>query len=142
VADNKISHKDPVVVTEVLSQITGHFGELVISRGAKHDFLGINIKLRKYGLVEVEQHKQIEEVLARFGPFETHKFNSSCTNHLWNVNENAEKLDKEKADLFHSVVAKLLYITKRSRPDIETAVAFLTTRVSKSDVDDLKKLKE
>ena len=57
------------------------------------------------------------------------------------MNENAEKLDKEKADLFHSVVAKLLYITKRSRPDIETAVAFLTTRVSKSDVDDFKKLK-
>jgi len=58
------------------------------------------------------------------------------------VNENAEKLDKEKADLFHSVVAKLLYITKTSRPDIDTAVAFLTTRVSKSDVDDFKKIKK
>ena len=57
------------------------------------------------------------------------------------MNENAEKLSKEKSDLFHSIVAKLLYITKRSRPDIETAVAFLTTRVSKSDVDDWKKLK-
>jgi len=28
VDDNKISHKDPEVVTEVLNQIRGHFGEL------------------------------------------------------------------------------------------------------------------
>ena len=82
VDDNKISHKEPDVVTEVLNQIRSHFGELVISRGTKHDFLGININLRKDGLVEVEQRKQIEEVLTHFGPFETHKFNSPCANHL------------------------------------------------------------
>ena len=34
----------------------------------------------------------------------------------------------------------LLYIAKRARPDLETAVAFLTTRVSKSDVYDWKQL--
>ena len=39
------------------------------------------------------------------------------------------------------MLAKLLYTTKRSRPDIETGVVFLTTRVAKSDVDDWKKLK-
>ena len=50
-------------------------------------------------------------------------------------------LSDQQAEKFHSTVAKLLYITKRSRPDIETAVAFLTTRVSKSDEDDWKKLK-
>jgi hypothetical protein len=33
-----------------------------------------------------------------------------------------------------------LYITKRARPDLETAVDFFTTRVSKSDEDDWKKL--
>jgi len=60
------SHKDPEVVTEVLSQITGHFGELIISRGAKHDFLGINIKLRKDGLVEVEQQKRNRGSLSTF----------------------------------------------------------------------------
>ena len=38
--------------------------------------------------------------------------------------------------LFHSVVTKLLFIMKRSRTDLETAVVFLMTRVSKSDIDD------
>ena len=35
----------------------------------------------------------------------------------------------------------MLYITKRARPDIETAVAFLCTRVSKSTHADWLKLK-
>jgi hypothetical protein len=39
------------------------------------------------------------------------------------------------------VVAKLLWAEKRSPPDIETAISFLCTRVSKSDEDDWLKLK-
>ena len=39
------------------------------------------------------------------------------------------------------VVAKLLYIAKRARPDIETAIAFLCTRVSKSTMNNWLKLK-
>ena len=37
-------------------------------------------------------------------------------------------------------MAKLLFLAKRVRPDILTAVSFLTTRVQKPDCDDLKKL--
>ena len=38
------------------------------------------------------------------------------------------------------MTAKLLYLSKRTRPDIQTAVAFLTTHVSSPDYDDYKKL--
>ena len=41
---------------------------------------------------------------------------------------------------FHTMVAKLLYLAKRARPDCLTAVAFLATRVSRCDSDDLEKL--
>lgn len=41
---------------------------------------------------------------------------------------------------FHSVTAKLLYLSKRTRPDILTAVAFLTKRVLKPQRDDYDKL--
>ena len=43
-------------------------------------------------------------------------------------------------ELFHSIMAKLLYLSKRSRPDILTSVAFLTKRVTKPQVEDMKKL--
>ena len=41
---------------------------------------------------------------------------------------------------FHSFVAKLLYLSKRTRPDILTLVAFLTTRVQLPTVDHRAKL--
>jgi hypothetical protein len=37
-------------------------------------------------------------------------------------------------------VAKTLYVSKRPRPDVSTAIAFLTTRVRAPDVDDWRKL--
>ena len=39
------------------------------------------------------------------------------------------------------MVVALLFIMKRSTPDLYIAVGFLTTRVSKSDIDDWVKLK-
>ena len=41
---------------------------------------------------------------------------------------------------FHTFVAKSLFLSKRGRPDISTAIEFLTTRVKEPDVDDWKKL--
>jgi hypothetical protein len=49
-------------------------------------------------------------------------------------------LDEETGKVFHNFVAKCLFLTKRARPDIHTAVAFLTTWVKKPDKDDWKKL--
>ena len=42
---------------------------------------------------------------------------------------------------FQSVTAKLLHIVKRGLPDMEILVSFLTTRVTKSNVDNWEKLK-
>jgi hypothetical protein len=63
-----------------------------------------------------------------------------AANHLFDVNEDGEKLDEETAQLFHHFVAKLLFLCKRARPDIQTSVAFLCTRVKAPDCDDYKKL--
>ena len=51
------------------------------------------------------------------------------------------KLDEERAENFHSVVALLLFVSRRCRLDIQTALAFLTTRVSEPTLDDWNKLK-
>ena len=52
-----------------------------------------------------------------------------------------ETLSKDKEDAFHSIVAKLLWIMKRARPDLETAISYLCTRVTKSDTADWGKLR-
>ena len=64
-----------------------------------------------------------------------------AANHLFDIDENCRKLDLTTSELFHHVVAQLLFLSKRGRPDVLTGVAFLTTCVKAPDKDDLKKLK-
>ncbi len=42
--------------------------------------------------------------------------------------------------MLHTYVAKTLFLCKRARPDLQTVVAFLCTRVQSCDEDDFKKL--
>ena len=42
--------------------------------------------------------------------------------HLFNVDKGAEKMNEEKAQLFHHLVSKLLYQSCRSRQYIQTVV--------------------
>eukprot|EP00978_Attheya_sp_CCMP212_P046046 scaffold371638_cov90-Attheya_sp.AAC.2 len=65
----------------------------------------------------------------------------ATANHLFEENvKDPVKLDKEKGILFHHNIAKLLFLCKRARPNIQTAVSFLCTRLKSPDVDDYKKL--
>jgi hypothetical protein len=72
---------------------------------------------------------------------------SPASDHLFQVRdaEEAEKLGKflgaEQKVQFHHSVAQLLFVSTRVRRDIQTVVAFLTTRVKKPDEDDWGKLK-
>jgi hypothetical protein len=59
---------------------------------------------------------------------------------LFEVDEMSPELDDEARKLFHSQVAKLLYMAKRVRVDMLLPVNFLCTRVKSPTADDLKKL--
>ena len=83
---------------------------------------------------------QIQESITWFGEPITKKPATPANKNLFVVSTNSPELDPKKSDTFHSVVQKLLYITKRVRPDIETVISFLCTRVSKSTLEDWMKL--
>jgi hypothetical protein len=63
-----------------------------------------------------------------------------ATEDLFVVSDQATELSKEMAEDFHSRVATLLYLGLRARPDILTAVSFLSSRVSKSTTEDWDKM--
>jgi hypothetical protein len=65
---------------------------------------------------------------------------SPTANHLLTVNDDQTKVDEKKAQLFHTYVVKVMFLCKRARPDLQTEVAFLSTRVNSCDEDDYKKL--
>jgi len=60
--------------------------------------------------------------------------------HLFNVNEYAKILPETTAQIFHHLVAKLLYLSMRTRHDIQMVMAISCTRVQLPDEDDYKKL--
>ena len=145
VDDNKISHEEPKVVTEVIDLMKKHFGDLTITRGNKHRFLGMNITINQDKSIEIEMKDQLQEAIDMFTLHEGSEVKEEVTSparrHLREVDEKCAPLGQVKREAFHSIVAKLLWIMKRSRPDLETAVSYLCTRVSKSDEDDWAKLR-
>ena len=70
------------------------------------------------------------------------KHSKTPGNHnLFEANDNAEQLDRIKANTFHKIVANLLFVSKRARLGINLIISFLCARVTKSDTDDLEKMK-
>ena len=66
-----------------------------------------------------------------------------AASHLFEICNNDDVnrlLTPELSEEFHHLVAKTLFLSKRARPDLQTAVAFLTTRVKSPNNDDRKKL--
>jgi hypothetical protein len=110
-------------------------------RGKVHDYLGMTLDYSIEGKVQIRMVDYIENMLMELPVDMDGESATPAPNHLFKVNlENPVMLDKEQADMFHHNVAKLLFLCKRARPDIQTAVAFLCTRVKGPDTDDYKKL--
>ena len=63
-----------------------------------------------------------------------------AANHLFEVNKTTRKLSEKDTQAFHTIVEKLLFLCKRTRPKILTGVDFLMTRVRELYEDDDKKL--
>jgi hypothetical protein len=87
----------------------------------------------------MEDH--VQDTIDSFGSTCGYNVTSLAAAHLWDVNENCELVSKEQANVFHLVSAKLLFISKRTRTNIEPTVAFFTTRVRNPNKDDWKKMK-
>ena len=82
----------------------------------------------------------IKEAIEEFPEDLSKPVTTPASLNLFETNDECPKLDNNWAELFHRLVANMLFVTNRGRPDIQVAVAFLTTRTTKSDEDDWKKL--
>ena len=140
----KISHVDPGVVTDVLDQINEKYGKeapITTTRGKHHDYLGMVIDYSTEGEVRFTMVDYIYEILEDLPPgFAKGEAATPAADHLFSVSDSGVLISSELAKLFHQITAKLLFLAKRARPDIQLPVAFLCTRVQQPDEDDWKKL--
>ena len=74
--------------------------------------------------VTVSTPHHVDEALEDFG--ETLKGNlvNPTTSQLFTITSEANELNDEKRERYHSITDKILWIMKCSRPDLKTAVFF------------------
>jgi hypothetical protein len=141
VDDTKISHADPAVVSSVVEAIENKFGKMVVMRGKKHVFLGMDIEFNDNGTFTTTMIDYIKEAIEDFGEDVSSSATTPAGKSLYTVTESSPILTSNKAEQFHRIVAKLLYIASRARSDILPTIAFLCTRVAEPTAQDWSKLK-
>lgn len=142
VDDLKVSHNDQQVLDDFIKQLNGVFGvqkPIAESIGRIHVYLGLTINYSEEGKAKFTMYDYLEDILL------THRLiwmgrqlPLPRTVSLWLLKT---QLNGEQSDSFHRTVARLLFAAKRARPDLQTAIAFICTRVKSPDVNDYEKLK-
>ena len=144
VDDLKVSHVDKAVLDVLIQTFTDRYGKeapLTVRSGKIAEYLGMTIDYTEGGKVKFSMLEYVERLLEEAADDMKGTAMTPAANHLFKINKtNPKKLNPAKADYFHHMVAKLLYLCKRTRPDIMTAIAFLCTQVNSPDEDDYKKL--
>ena len=91
--------------------------------------------------VSIATPQHIDEAIADFGEELDVDAVNPAKPKLFLIDHDSPPLNIEQAETYHSITAKLLWVSQRSRPDIETAVSFLCKRVRHPTVEDWIKLR-
>ena len=144
VDDLKPSHVETEVLEDILSKLQQKWGKeapLTVTRGKVHVYLGMTIDYSVDGQVTFKMLDFVDEIVKETPEDLTKGVSTTlAANHLFTTGDNAQPLSKDDAEMFHHLTAKLLYLGKRARPDLQLTVSFLATRVQSPDIDDWKKL--
>ncbi len=146
VDDLKVSHLDPAVNTQLIKTLAKIYGPgITVSRGPVHDYLGMDLDYSGTKNVKISMIKYLKKIFVAFPEKITTTAETPAAEHLFKVAEGDDHTSKilpeEQAQAFHHTVAQLLFLCMRARPDIQTALSFLTKRVREPDEHDWGKLK-
>ena len=146
VDDLKISHKDKKVVDAFIKALEDEYndenGKVTVEEGPRQAYVGMILDFSEEGTLKIDQSYYIKEMIQEFEQLQ--KIGTAAAvpwnDHLFQVDEKSPRLKVERAEQFHTFVAKALYAAFRGRPDLKPIVAFLSTRVQKPTEQDWNKL--
>ena len=126
-------------IKDLFERIKIRFDGIVYKIGDKFSYLGITVEMaRDRRAVRLTMEHYVEELLkdtetCRGSP-------TPATSDMREIDEKSEPLVKKEVEVFHSTVARLLYLAKKIRHDLLVSVTFLATRVKSPLEQDQKKL--
>jgi hypothetical protein len=113
------------VVDLVLQKLKQEFQWLTVERGVvMMSYLGMQLVFGDDKII-IDMVFYLEKVLEGIKGLTRQSLPG--TRNIFQVDKYAELLNAEATSYFHMVMAKLLYLAKRARPDILTVISFLCT---------------
>ena len=119
VNDIKASHVKESVITEFIEWLKHTYeyifedglGAMQVSRGKKHDYLGMQLDFTKNGKVKFTMDDYVMDMVRVFHPHDktTQTAKTPTAEHLFKVNNNAAPLLQEGIPIFHNFVAHALF---------------------------------
>jgi hypothetical protein len=138
---------------EYKSIFTDDSGKMKVARGKVHKYLGMTLYFATAKVVKVTMIDNTNEIIETWNrackEFDNglefvancKRISTAASEDLFKVDKDAMKLSPPEAKSFHSMIAMMLYVTKRASPYTALVMAFLTTRVKEPDADDWRKLR-
>lgn len=114
------------VIEDFVKFMKMKYGAITESEYDEYTYLGMYVRKRG-GEMCLSCKKYIQDIIH---DRKLKKYATPALDDLFKHEEDDEKLSKEEAEDFHSMIAKMLYISVRIRVDILLAAAYLATRVS------------
>jgi hypothetical protein len=137
VDDLKLSHVSSDKVTNTIEWLKSIYGQdMRVSRGKKHDYLGMDLDYSNEGEVKITMINYLKEAIVKSAAM-------PAADHLFTIRPEGEckPLGEPEAMAFHHSVVQLLFASTRARKDIHTTIACLTMRVRNPNEDDWGKLR-
>ena len=136
----------------LLTELTTRYDQLKITRGMNHNYLGMVFDLSEPPFIIINQQGMIEDIISST---KTSVKTATDTNsnirskvppktpaapYLFYINTDSDLLPEPLQVIFYSTVAKLIYISTRTRQDLLTTISLLSKRVLHPTQEDWNKL--
>ena len=122
VDDLEVSHKEQSVLEDFLGDLRSEFrqeDELTENTGLVHEYLGITIDYLIAGKVVLTIINYLEVVIVEAAEdLKNSRSYYPGNTQLFKVDDDSPRLLPKDAEIFHRHVARLLFASKRAKPDI------------------------
>jgi len=101
VDENKISHVDDTVVTDIIEKIEAKVGKMTVTRGKHHVFFGMDITfINNDGTVTILMKEYLKEAIANSGMDASKVAPTPAKKDLFTIDDGSEQLDKRQGEIF------------------------------------------
>ena len=127
--DLKSTHANSEVNDDFLSWLKKKYasdgiGKVTVTRGKRHEYLGMTLVFTSDGKLKIDMIDYINKICNEFPERLDGDTKYPWTEILFSVDKNSPILSTENLNSFHTHTMKVMYLAKRTRPDVLPAVIF------------------